>query len=150
MPEFASGELHSFVKELGRSFQVSFDSNCIEADTDKDNDGMISEEELKFYFYLVKLFHLCDQDQSGQIKHAELLVAMRDHADKFPEGFVEGDATRVGGKPMSYICIYKLRINADLLHLLVSARLSTGDRDNDRLLTFGEFAHMTMFLNPQE
>ena len=33
---------------------------------------------------------------------------------------------------------------------LVSARLSTGDRDNDRLLTFGEFAHMTMFLNPEE
>lgn len=81
VPQFASGELHQFINEL-----------------DANQDGMITEDELKRYFYLVKLFHLCDQDNSGSIKHGELLVAMRDHADKFPESFVQGDATRVGGK----------------------------------------------------
>jgi hypothetical protein len=70
------------------------------------------------YFFYVKLFNLCDTDGSGHVTHRELFKAMTEKADQLPESLVSGTHDRAG----------------------VSARITELDRDNDRSLSFVEFA----------
>jgi Ca2+-binding EF-hand superfamily protein len=61
---------------------------------------------------------MCDTDGSGQVTHRELFRAMTENAHEFPVSLVAGTHDRAG----------------------VSARITELDRDNDRSLSFTEFA----------
>lgn len=90
---------------------------------DADHDSKISLSEFESYFYIVRLFLICDTDHTGKVRHQELREGLMKHPEQFPKGFAEGNS-----------------------RVAVSAYLSTGDDDGDRLLSLPEFAQMMIFL----
>lgn len=126
-----SAVMHNQVRQLllvaPRFTSVSVLLECMKL-VDEDHNGVLCEEEMVEFFYLCKLFCTCDQDDSGAVTQLELQQAMLAHPGDFPEGFVDGDATKVG----------------------VMARLKVGDADGDKKLSFEEFVHMMLKLRLTE
>ncbi len=102
----------------------SLEFNQFFLDLDKDKNGKMNLDEFKEYFYLLKLFSAVDSDGSGKVRHRELFQCLKENPELFPTGFGSSSASRV----------------------TISAFISTGDLDDDRMLDFPEFCHMIISL----